>query len=152
MANNYLQTSVSIEKLTPQETAWFKGVLNFVPEDVDDAEKSLLELLGLDSIRSSMLDVFPDFQCSWLPTGNLVLYGEVFVDLEHMADVLQAFLRKFRPGSAIPVTYAETCDSYRPDEFSGGMLFVTAEDVKWWNASSEAEKCVASFSAESGDE
>ncbi len=148
MANYYTHTSLMLQELSSEEKKWFEKVLAFSPENVDEPFEEVLTLLELKELNSSMLDLFPDVEYSWLPTGDLVLHHGESIDLEHLADILQGFLRKFRPKQAISVTYAETCDRPRPDSFTGGLIFITAEHVEWWGAAAEAERCMSAFTEE----
>lgn len=58
--------------------------------------------------------------------------AEEYGDIGHVASFMQSFLKEFRPDESFSFTWAETCSSMRPDEFSGGGVFITAEKQEWF--------------------
>jgi hypothetical protein len=171
MAQNNLNTSFMIGA-TEEEYKWLKKAISYNYEDdngVCDEDGSVFRsVTGLDDFISSSLESFPQFSMSAVSDKvarsyrsdlspkyeyNVLVYGDEDVDLEHIADVLRGLLVKFRPKESIGFTYAEWCSRPRPGEFSGGLVFVTADNVEWGNASTELQMLVRSFKdrVEEGD-
>ncbi|MGA2258340.1 MAG: hypothetical protein ABSG53_27055, partial [Thermoguttaceae bacterium] len=48
--------------------------------------------------------------------------------------LVHKFLKRFRPDQCWSLTYANTCSKFRVGEFSGGAVFVTANEIKCQNA------------------
>jgi hypothetical protein len=59
---------------------------------------------------------------------------------ERAAQLVQKFLKEFRPRECWSLTYATTCSKPRVGEFAGGAVFVTADEIKWQDASDSTEQ------------
>ncbi len=119
MANNYLQFSVQILHLTPQEEAYWRGVMLRQENEYDEGYT-----------LNYSFRFYGDY---------VMLYAEEFGDLEILADDIQMFLKKFRPTKRIEVEWAETCSSMRPGEFGGGALLITSYQQYWMSTQSAFE-------------
>ncbi|MCH8890822.1 MAG: hypothetical protein IH827_07080 [Myxococcales bacterium] len=60
--------------------------------------------------------------------------------VERIAHVVRKFLATFRLQQCWSLTYAATCSKPRVGEFGGGGVFVTAEDVIWFDADQFVEQ------------
>ena len=73
------------------------------------------------------------------PDGEVIVVGEECGDLEHLATVLQAYLKAHRDDPTCPtkvaVEWANTCDKLRVDNFSGGAFVISADNEHWLNTS-----------------
>jgi hypothetical protein len=50
---------------------------------------------------------------------------------EDAANILQAFLSRFRPDGTFGFEWAKTCSQPLPDAFGGGAVFITARGQRW---------------------
>jgi hypothetical protein len=138
MANNYLQFSEAIYKLSDEERAWCEARLRHLEEALptldDDGkdgngvpcapeDRPYLNGAGFLCFQWS-IKPGPDGHCLWI-------HNEEYGDLEYVALFVQEFLAKFRSNEYFTLTWAETCSKPRISEFSGGALFVTADEIAW---------------------
>jgi hypothetical protein len=129
MANNYTLFSEVLPNLTDEEAQWLKEQLETGLEDSG---------------------VLHQFDTDDEPDGwgrYLWLYADESADLEQVAIFVQKFLRQFRPDQYWSLTFATTCSKPRVGEFSGGALFVTANDIKWQGSHAFIEAESKAFSA-----
>ena len=159
MANNYLEFSEVLPRLTTEEVSWLQEQLEIV-YIIDGKEYTEEELpkgkstgtadatwTGCRAYRD-MEDFDPDwgdgvgFLYSFSDPDKpdtewgryLWIYSEEHGNVDCVSHVVQKFLKKFRPDECWSLTYATTCSKPRVGEFGGGALFVTASDIKWQNA------------------
>ncbi len=120
MAGNYVESSFAIENLTEEEMAWWrKEQEREFPHDVEIEEVE--PAMSLD-----FAVVMEDSQV-WF-------HGDPSLNVDCAADVIQRFLKEFRPNGSVGFTWSETCSKPRLDEFGGGACFITAENVEWNSA------------------
>lgn len=138
MANNYSQWSSVLEISSDEEYAWLQEVLNLDPFDAldkdpnTDMDRYIAEVrskLGFTFNYEDFELPFPDFSHK-LSKNELWVYAEEYGNLDNLGRIVQAFLRKFRPNGSFYVTWADSCDKPRIDEFGGGAMFVTAEKIE----------------------
>lgn len=65
----------------------------------------------------------------------LHLYATQSGNVGNVAHVVQEFLKRFRPSDSWFLTYCVGSDRAGVGEFGGGAVFVTATDIKYFNAS-----------------
>ena len=156
MADNYVQFSEVLAHLTDAEVAWLRDQLQPVviihdqelPADspaVTVAEHEATWrgprfLLGCDD-ESGWGDE-PEFSYEFSlhePQGqwgrHLWIYSQEYGNVDQVAQLVQKFLRQFRPHDCWSLTYAATCSKPRVSEFGGGAVLVTAERIRWHDAS-----------------
>jgi hypothetical protein len=129
MADNYLEFFESLDELTPAEFDWLRQQLAEDPltecpaflADYEDREPD-------DPARGFEYHFHGD------PAEALHLYAEENGDVGRTAHLVQKFLKAFRPEQAWSLTYAATCSKTRVGEFSGGAVFVTAEEITFHDA------------------
>jgi hypothetical protein len=156
MANNYVQFSEVMPRLTLEEEQWLKRQLEIVYvfdghehgdlELLEDKDPDEAEFVGCRAYRdmedydSSEEDAGFEFRFDTdddRPDGwgrYLWIYADECGDLDRIAHLVQKFLKQFRPNECWALTFSETCSKPRVGEFGGGAMFVTAADVKWQNA------------------
>jgi hypothetical protein len=168
MANNYLEFSAVIERLTAEEEAWLKEQLQPIhvfgekecPEDAIPAELAETEA---DWTGARFLRDKEDCDPQWDDRGfeyafhddadtngwgrHLWFYTEEWGDPSNVAWLMQKFLRKFRADQCSSLTYSTTCSKPRVGEFGGGAVFVTADEIKWDNAYDFIEQQRTAFEA-----
>jgi hypothetical protein len=171
MADNYLEFSEVIPRLSNPEADWLRQQLQIVHVfgDKEYAEDELpdhlkgenAEWVGCRAYRD-MADYDPadgdgagfeyEFHEDHEPKGwgrHLWLYAVEYAELDRLAHLIRKFLKAFRPNDVWSLTYATFCSKPRVGEFSGGALFVTAADVKWNNAYDFVEEQVKVFHEQS---
>lgn len=154
MADNYLQFSEVLPRLTPEEAAWLRKQLeqicvindveyciHAIPTELQDENvewhgcRAYRDMVDYDAARGEGAGFEWEFHSTpdspWGP--YLWLYAEESADLERVAHLVQQFLKRFRPGDCWSLTYAATCSKPRVGEFGGGAIFVTAAEIKWDN-------------------
>jgi len=125
----YLQFSQVIPKLTDTEVAW---LITYVEHrhrgfDVDGNEYDFDDD-----------ETFPSFGFKILVDAKLGQYAWFFAaqkgDIAQVAETAQAFLQAQRPSSFFTLTWADYADNLKPEQFDGGALFVTPQDIKIFHA------------------
>ncbi len=94
--------------------------------DMDDYDPGYGENVGFDYSFSEDVDE------EW--GHHLWIYSQEHGCVDRVAHLVQKFLRKFRPDQCWSLTYAGTCSKPRVGDFGGGAIFVTASDIKYFNA------------------
>lgn len=174
MANNYLSFSEVLPQLTESEETWLKLQLEIVyafgdqeyaegsvpeelyPEDADwHGCRAYRNLEGFDpEIDGESVGfeyAFHDDRDS--PDGwgrHLWIYAEEGADLERVAHLARKFLSTFRPRDSWSLTYSLSCSKPRAGEFGGGGIFITAKNIKWFDAYSLVAKEHAAFQRRRG--
>ena len=166
MANNYLEFSEVLPKLTPEEEAWLQEQLEtiYVFGDRQYTEEGLPEGINAQEadwygIRAwADLDPRPDYGeefgfccqfCDDEPGENwgrhLWFYTDEWGDPELVAHLVQKFLKRFRPNDCWSFGYAVTCSKPRAGAFGGGAVFVTANAVEYFSDGDFLEKAREAF-------
>lgn len=150
MANNYTQFSEVMEGLTPEQVEWIETVLGLDVEDFDDADQGLAalgDLLGLklEEVKQKDLEWWPGFE--WEVKGaeecRLWIHCDEGYQESCLIAFFQAYFRKFDPEGVFKVSMAHTCSRPRANEFGGGWLVITKDEVKGgntWDAAEDALK------------
>ena len=122
MADNYQLFSQVISELIPKERAWLKRML-------ECQQPAKLQAAGFD-LQAIEPDDWPGIAWEFID-NQLWLHGDECGNVSHVAELVRAFLARFRPNQCWQLTWAETCSRPRIGEFSGGGVFVTATGVKF---------------------
>ena len=61
-------------------------------------------------------------------------------DISQVAEVVHEFLKVCRPKCCFTLTWADYADSLTPEQFDGGALFVTAQEIKTFHAGECSKK------------
>jgi hypothetical protein len=147
MADNYLQFSEAIVKLSIEERDWLQRQLETicVVGDQEFAENELPGDLSTADVTWAGCRAFRDLPDvdSYDDTGfqhefrenaklgrHLWVYADEWADLDRVAHLVKKFLRQFRPDESWSLTYATTCSKLRLGEFGGGAVFVTASNIE----------------------
>jgi hypothetical protein len=152
MANNYLQFSESLDDLTPEEVTWLGHQLEDIfvygeEEYAQDDDAYQPKDTAADWEGPRCLRDYPnyedggglEFSYEFLSDENsrlkrLWIYTEESGTVEHVAHLVEKFLKRFRPNTYWSLTWACTCSKMRIGEFDGGCVFVTAEGSTWNNS------------------
>jgi len=140
MANNYLQFSEMITKLTPDETKWWADKIKAEDELRERSNSGEATEDEEEYICSGELHI--DFENDG---KNVWLHGDEFGSVDRLAAVVQAFLIACRPKSCFSATWAEYCSKPRIGEFGGGGVFVTATDIQYFNPSADINNAEVEF-------
>jgi hypothetical protein len=154
MADNYMQFSEQIDGMTAQEKAWVYSMPDGIevsddPQYKDTKEwtaamNKLLEEHGIETKEiQDTLDMFPHF--GWECDKHWHLYLEESGFLEHVAVVVQAFIRKFRPEMVFKLTWCEYCNKMRVGEFGGGWLVVNKDEAVYGNTYQQADEIASAL-------
>jgi hypothetical protein len=165
MAENYLQFSEILPDLTADEEAWLRTRLELiavrgeaeVPIDHLDGRAvngadwygpRFLRDHGDVDFESDTLGFEVRFRQHDEPHGrgrHLWVYADEHGDPDHVAWLIQKFLRRFRPDQFWSLTYATICSKPRAGEFGGGAVFVTADEICGENAYDFVEQRAEEF-------
>jgi len=74
--------------------------------------------------------------------GKVVIFSEDASDPEEVANLIQAFLKKFHPTRWVVLQCAFVCDKHRPDGFGGSVCVITAEEQHWQSTNAWADEKV----------
>ncbi len=159
MADNYVEFSEVIPQLTDEEQAWLAGQLQTVAlidgqeYAVDQQPVNLAEATWRGPRFLSQATHFddcddgPGFQFRFCPNEagspwgrHLWLFSDEYGDLDQVAELVQQFLRRFRPSQSWAMCYAATCSKPRVGEFGGGAVIITAKRIVWHDAQAIAER------------
>jgi hypothetical protein len=126
MPNYYTEFSAQIENLTPPEEIWLKKAI------------PLLSKRLYRQVHGDMIDEVDLFGWGIQPEPteglSLWIYGEDGRDdVDAALDIVQAFLRKFRPKEIFSMGWSFSCGRPVLDAFGGGAAVVTAEEMEWIN-------------------
>jgi len=153
MADNYLEFSEVLPRLSNMEVDWLRRQLQIVhvfgdkeyseDELPDHLKSENADWLGCRAYRD-MEHYAPDFgedagfTYSFSDDGcdedwgrHLWLYTEEWGYVERVAHLVQKFLKESRPDQCWSLTWATTCSKLRVGQFGGGAVFVTASEIKW---------------------
>lgn len=123
MANNYLQFSWMLTDLTSFEEEAFSRLILKVKRSYDeDAPDDELFLSGVSI----------EFVTTG-PTPSLWVYSEEGGDVGAAAEAIQQVLIDSDSNRVFQGTWAESCSKMRVDEFGGGGVIVTKEEIVWFN-------------------
>jgi hypothetical protein len=106
-------------KVTEEEAQWFRNFED--PKILDDELKKVLALEG--EMKSFPGEYFPAFHVD-IENDKVVLSSDIKFIPEHLSDVLQSFLNKFRKSEKFLITWAQFIP-YR-ERFNFGYIVVTA--------------------------
>jgi hypothetical protein len=126
---------------------WVKKVCKGVPDGPDtelEAWRAMMLAEGIDTTTIDNIGHWPDFHCKFetftkapgdtnhLPMGY-DLSSDSGDDLEHVAAFVSAFLKKFDTQGIMHfmLTWSDTVEPAKLDEFGGGVLFITAKETVW---------------------
>ena len=138
MSQGYLLFSEALalaeeESVRAEQVAWLQLALAPVkPDDEEDAAQCRENLvkLGVDVANVDSIDCWPDFSWKFHETEDephLWIYSAESGDLEHVAAIVQAFLKKFYPDQGFGLQWASTYSKPLIGAFGGGAMYVNAE-------------------------
>lgn len=133
MANHYLEFSEVIENLTPEEIEWWENE----KQRIDDI--LLHNLTNMNECLDFVVE--EDERQVWVR-------GDECGEPNNVANIVQKFLKKFRPNDCFCLTWAEWCSKLRVGEFGGGALFVTANKIKFCSTYNWIEKVKTAWEEE----
>jgi len=166
MADSFTQFSEVLRDLTQEQSDWLKAELRGPPFPNYMTDRNEQEALAkrwfnergitdLDGCASfvELFEFWPGFEFAFQKTVNggteAWLYADESANLDHLANIIQRFLQRFRPDACFGLSWAGTCSRLRVGEFGGGALFITARRVTWmstwdfldgWRKKHEASK------------
>lgn len=146
MADNYRQFSTVVPLRNEAELSWAREIIALLdrwenggaPQEAPDPDNLIESLIDSD---------FLGFEIQ-VSDGDLWIYADQCGTPENVVPIVQAYLRRFDPQGCYAFEWATTCSKMRPDEFSGGAVFITATTDEWMTASQwTADKIAAHQSA-----
>jgi hypothetical protein len=161
MASNYLEFSERIDNLSPAEKEWIDALPSAIEyednpdfHDEKEWEGALVDKLAsigidVDNDVIDTLDMFPYFNYE-IEQGGWWIYAEESAYLDHIAYVVQAFIKKFRPDYIFKLCWAEYCDKPRVGEFGGGWLAISKDEVVYGNTYAAVDEAAEALRAGSG--
>ncbi len=168
MTQNNLQFSETLDNLTAEEEAWLNEQLELIAVYGDDEFPLEDPTIAMPASKPDFsgprfLRDNPDFESPYdtlgfdfefcdgrdgpSPSRYLWFNADDYGNPDHVAWLVQKFLKRFRPDQCWSLTYASTCSKLRVGEFGGGAVFVTADEIVWQNAYNFVEQQQARFKA-----
>lgn len=150
MANDYTLWSEALElsqkpsaRIT--EEAWIRSVLRSSDEydeesDVSATVSAHLNKMGINA-QEAQAEYWPDFEWK-IEKDYLWVYSEESGNLDNLALFVQGFLAKFDPEGTFQIEWASTCSAPRIGSFGGGVLVVTAKQIRAISTAQMASKLV----------
>lgn len=135
VADYYTHISTMIKDLTPQEKEWWSKTIWKIA-----AYKGLET--GGDFYQGMSAEAVPLLQAvenaGYIDWGIQTEIGEYIwfhdedgaPNLFGLANLIQIFLKQFRPDSIHTFRWAETCSKPRLDAYGGGLMAITAKDME----------------------
>lgn len=125
LADNYVQFSQLLCDLKPVERAWLERMLS-VPSQAT---------LAAAGIHHDPQEEDPWPPCQWELQGDaLWIYSQQSGDPHQVAQLICAFLKRYRKRACWQLSWSETCSRPRVGEFGGGGVFVTAQGSTFFHA------------------
>jgi hypothetical protein len=134
MANNYRQFSFALKLANKKEAVWFQKLL----EKASDTEDPESGGTMADFDWTVYGHVKPPEGTHQELQGPHVWFrdnGE-YGNVDHIADLVQMYLKKFSPQGYFTMSWADTCSKHRLGEFGGGFAVVTAKEQHWMDENS----------------
>jgi len=141
MADNYILFSEVLTDLTRREQVWLTRRLTAQGKDLAKA----LAAAGIQFDPAE--EDWPGFDWEMLgtPPRDLWMFSRECGNVDHVTQLIRAFLHRFRPSACWTMTWAEACSTPRVGEFGGGSALVTRQKVELHNAHHWAAKRAAGF-------
>jgi hypothetical protein len=150
MADESVEFSEALPRLSVEEEAWLKHELEWIAEladgqqcpfEADDPAPADVVWVGPRFLRDSD-DYNPhdstgfDYRFQEDDTDGrgvaryLWIYGQDYGNPSHAGWLVKKFLSRFRPDQCWGLTWSATCSKPRLCQFGGGAVFVTADEVR----------------------
>jgi hypothetical protein len=134
MADNYSQTSFMVPTKNDEQRDWIVATLEGVDKLLAGDGSAATNLH--EEVISSATDRGYDFEDGYTPSwrvedDGIWIYAAESISVDLMVVILQAYLKKFHPNSFIGFQWADTCSKPRLDEFGGGAVYISADDVEF---------------------
>ena len=130
MANNYTQFSFTV-KASKDQAAWIESIVRachaYQGGEGDDCEFDRVVIRILEG------DLFPDVQIEF-DDSELWFHADESGDIEFTANLIHEMLKHFNREDRLGFTWSQSCSKMRCDEFSGGAVFITKDDVQFISA------------------
>ena len=123
----YVQFSQVISQLTDREVAW---LMKYV-----EHRHRGLDIHGHEYDFDD--ELFPNFGFQIMQANNekyAWFYSSQNADIGQVAETAQEFLKEHRPGACFSLTWADYADRLAFQQFDGGAIFVTPDDIKIFHA------------------
>ena len=169
MANNCLEFSEVLPKLSEQEEVWLKNQLEIVhvfdgeeyaedavPDDLASKDPDWIGCRAYRDMKDYDSDLGENAGFEYEFSGDdsdedwgrhLWFRSAKYGNVAQVAHLVQKFLKQFAPNDSWSLTWATTCSKPRTGEFGGGAVFVTASDIKWNDSYEFVEQQAAAFAA-----
>ena len=140
MAEYYLKFSLTID-VTPEEGEWLFAFVNGIGDIGAGGPIS-------NAWHASLLKTCPDivndvgFNVDIL-AKHAHFYADEYGEPDHVAGVIQQFIRKFRPASFNVFCWSTYCSRMEPNTFGGGITLVTEDSIVHRNIQSMANRVVS---------
>jgi len=137
MADTYILWSTAVRNITKEEREWIekKANLAFCPSCNDNVSQNSDGFCdkcgsGCDTALTESESTWPGFD--WAICGDTFhAYSNGGYSVDDFAEFMMEFLRLFRRDQIHMVPYAYTCSKPRPDNFGGGIVGISANEVIW---------------------
>lgn len=154
MANDYLQFAGILTKLTDDEEKWLRHALRFAEDELyidDDYEEALVQkLCQAEPWRDpDSFECAPDMDFAFGEDAEDGKYLRLFAEENGnpwaVGELVQAFIKQFRPGTFWAMTWSTTCDKMRTGHFSGGGVVVTEAEIRLCDATDWIRRAQKTF-------
>jgi len=135
MADYYTTFSEQLTFKTRQGATWAQKYLEQFNGEIDEDNPKSEELEALADLYELESDYFVlEFQWDISQENKkwgIWMRSEENGNPDHVAQFVQAYLKKFDPQGCFGLSWAATCSKMRTDAFGGGAIFITAETIDW---------------------
>jgi len=146
MAEYFTLYCEKLDIRTVEEYEWLKAVYALTPSqdwendenldtygEIDRVQEELGLELQIEDFDDHCNRPYPQHEYELKP-DSLSVWSEADIGTDMVSRIIQTFLRRFRPEESFSINWAFTCSKMWASEFSGGFVFITADEIKWYSA------------------
>jgi len=170
MANNYTQGAAVYEFKCPEDKKIMEDLLSTtqvefdttnkedgptdegcwieVDENSEDANTYTVQVYKyqLENIHNQSKNEALD--CNFeivFERNSLYIFGEEYLDLEKVADLMEAFFKRSSTKDYFYMETASTCSKMRPGQFGGSAMFVAKDRIEFYTTAQWVENQIAAW-------
>lgn len=137
MANYYVNYSEIIPKLNPEEKDWLKKELSVDTDKMSEEEEIAWKAERTTEVSDIVGRYWPEFEWGFQKDKERGMYlwvtDGVIANMDHVLNLFQRFLIRWRPEELLVIRWSESCDKPRVGAFGGGAFVLSATESTYIN-------------------